>query len=227
MMAVVKRWCRSLIAAHPFVSVVLVHHLRKSASGATGLEMSGSGAMYGAVDSTVIWKARKEAMPSDDEDTETLVFVGEMYGSYRVETRGDAPFSGRWRFDADGGLIVAGVGRQVTASGRAVPGTAKAGVLDVLRGAGTHGISSKSLAEMVGVAEGNVRMQLKRLLDKGVAVKEGGLWFADGLAPHQGADVILPVQPGVEEPVWTTLWTCRRHDEPTGEEWVDPLHRLS
>ena len=214
-MAVVKRWCRSLVTDHPFVSVVLVHHLRKSASGATGLEMSGSGAMYGAVDSTIVWKARKDDAVSDDEygDASPLVLVSEMYGSYRVETRGDPPFSGKWRYDVGTDLLVPAVGRVVSASGRAVPGTAKAGVLDALRGVGTHGTSTRVLAELVGVSEDNVRKQVNRLREKGLAVREGGLWFAEGLAPHQGADVILPV--AVDNPV------------DNYEEWVDPIHRLS
>jgi hypothetical protein len=206
-MAVVKRWCRSLISDFSFLSIVLVHHLRKSAAGSTGLEMSGSGAMYGAVDSTVIWKAKKENEP---EDSEALVFVGEMYGSYRVETRGDAPFTGRWRWDVSDGLIVPGVGRQETASGRAVAGTAVAGVLDALRSCGTLGATPKTIGDMTGVSDTNARVQLNRLSEKGVVVKESGLWYADGFAPFQQPDVILPVGAG---------------DDDDGEVWVDPLHR--
>jgi hypothetical protein len=216
-MAVVKRWCRTLISDFPFVGVVLVHHLRKSASGSTGLEMSGSGAMYGAVDSTVVWRARKDDLPSDDEESGALAFVGEMYGSYRVETRGDAPFTGRWRFDADSESIVTSVGRQVSSSGRAVPGTAKAGVLEALRSLGTHGATTAVVGEMCDISTTNARVQLHRLRDRGSAVQEGGRWFGQGLAPHQGGDVILPVEP-VDEGV---------DNSDDGEGWVDPIHRLS
>jgi hypothetical protein len=213
-MAVVKRWCRSLIAAHGFLSVMLVHHLRKSASGSTGLEMSGSGAMYGAVDSTVIWKARKDEgfdEDSDDEESESgpLVSVSEMFGTYRVETRGDAPFKGRWRFDQTAGLIVPGVGRQVSSSGRALPGTGRAGVLEALRGLGESGGTPRVVGGLVGVSEANARVQLNRLEGLGKVVREGGLRYANGFAPFQRADVILPVE-----------------DVDDDEDWVDPLHRL-
>ena len=211
-MAVVKRWCRSLIADFGFVGIVLVHHLRKSAAGSTGLEMSGSGAMYGAVDSTIIWKAKKEE-GLDDEDSDILVSVSEMYGTYRVESRGEAPFKGRWRFDQTEGRIVAGVGRIETASGRAVPGTAKAGLLEALRGCGTNGTTVKTLGELVDISENNVRAQLARLSERNAAHKERGLWYADGFAPFQRDDVILPL--AAESP-----------DDPDDEVWVDPLHRL-
>jgi hypothetical protein len=202
-MAVVKRWCRTLIADFGFVGILLVHHLRKSANGSTGLEMSGSGAMYGAVDSTIIWKAKKE----DVEDSEVLVSVSEMFGTYRVESRGEAPFIGRWRWDNTSASIVEGAGRVVLPSGRAAPGTGKAALADILRDLGSSGASVRTLAEMLGVSEGNVRVQLGRLAETGKAIKEDGRWFAAGAAPFQSPDVILPVE-----------------DE---EVWVDPLHRLN
>jgi len=215
-MAVVKRWCRSLIADFGFLSIVLVHHLRKSANGSTGLEMSGSGAMYGAVDSTIVWKAKKDDMP--EEDSDTLVFVGEMYGTYRVETRGDAPFSGRWRWDAVETRIVTGVGRQENAAGRALPGTGRAAVIDVLRGVGLNGASTKTVSEMAEVSEDNVRKQLNRLRDDGRAVKEAGYWYADGFAPFQQPDVVLPLTSEEAAPA--------ADDGRDDEVWTDPLHRL-
>jgi len=206
-MAVVKRWCRSLIADFPFLGIVLVHHLRKSASGSTGLEMSGSGAMYGAVDSTIIWKARKEDT-DEDEDSPALVSVSEMFGTYRVESRGEAPFKGRWRYDQSEGRIVSGVGRVETATGRALPGTGRDAVLDVVRGFGVGGGTVKVISEMCGISDDNARTQVKRLERAGKTVYENGLWFADGFAPYQQPDVILPV------------------GDSDDESWTDPIHRV-
>jgi hypothetical protein len=187
----VKTWCRTMMSDFRSLSIVLVHHLRKSADGNTGLEMSGSGAVYGATDSTVIWKAKKETV---DEDSEVLVSVQEMYGSYRVETRGDAPFAGKWRYDMAQGLIVPGVQRVVSAaSGIAVRGTAKAALIDVLSFAERSGASVTFLAQACDVSEANVRAQLSKLAQQNRVVKEGVRWYLDGRAPHQQDDVILPV----------------------------------
>jgi hypothetical protein len=202
----VKTWCRTLMADYRFLSIVLVHHLRKSAEGSTGLEMSGSGAVYGATDSTVIWKAKKETIEDDD----ILVTVAEMYGSYRVESRGDAPFSGKWRYDNSTRLIVPGVKRIETSSGRAVAGTAKASLMEMLVGAGTFGATVEELALTCEVSDSNVRAQLSRMNAQGRVIKEGGRWYAHGRAPHQQADVILPVESPEDD-----------------GEWIDPMHALS
>ena len=140
-----------------------------------------------------------------------------MFGTYRVETRGDAPFIGRWRYDADAELIVPGVGRVETATGRAVPGTGRSAVLEAIVGCGTVGSTVKGIADMVGISEANARVQLNRLEQQGAVVQEAGRRYGAGLAPHQQPNVILPMaEEAGGEPA----------DDPDSEVWVDPLHRL-
>jgi hypothetical protein len=190
---------------------VLVHHLRKSAGndGGDGLDMSGSGAAYAAGDATINWWAKRDFDNDDDDDGETLVKVELRLGGYKVEHRGAASFRGRWSFDPLTKLLSRdrGVRTVATASGsvRAVAGDRTRALLDLLRGAGSSGLTASDLSAAADIEVHAVRKTLYRARDKGDCSFVGTRWYATGWSPGVAPDGLLPV------------------DE---EVWTDPLHKL-
>ena len=145
-----KRWCRRLLGRYEALTVTLVHHLRKSAEGHTGLEMSGSGALYGAVDSTIIWALTKGRVEGTvDQATGTLAQIsGVIGGTVSVETRGGEQFALDWYWDAINEFVRNGKAKEVAP-------------LDVLRNAGADGVV---MADIV-IATGMSRSTIQRVLD--------------------------------------------------------------
>jgi len=218
--SLVKAWCREVLSEQPWVSIVLVHHLRKSAGneGGDGLNMSGSGATYAAGDATVNWWAKRDFADDDDDDGETLVSVPMRLGGYKVEQRGAASFRGRWSFDPLTKLLSRERGVRVvaTASGsvRAVAGDRTKSVLDTLRLAASAGMTVNELHAACDVPNvQNVRTILYRASAKEECSFVDGRWYAKGWSPSVAPDGLMPV---AEE----------RLDDRDDEVWVDPLHRL-
>lgn len=199
----VKEWCRNLLREFPWLSIVLVHHLRKAAEGSTGLEMAGSGATYGAVDSTVVWKMQKrESEVEREEDDDT--FDGEEFsssplavpsaptnGKMNVELRGDAAWWMRWSFNPVTRLfqrdeVRAKVGVTVEAFIRDHPGT-----------------TASIIATETGSSQQAVSAEARRLRARGAIVTVGGTggrgketrYYEKGAAPEELFDDDIAVDP--------------------------------
>jgi hypothetical protein len=222
-MGAVKRWARSLMDEFPFLSVVIVHHLRKSAGydGGDGLDMSGSGAGYAAGDGTVAWSSKRDDVDDDDEldddlDSGRLVRLRPRYGRYKVEPRGGAIFKGKWMFDAEQRLFVRQRGVVIGASGRAEAGTRSRSVIEVVVAAGRGGVTVAGLAEAAGSSTKSVRTMLKRMAVKDAVTESGGRWYARGFAPTEIGGLLDERDARGDDA-----------DGPDdGEVWHDPLHSL-
>lgn len=243
--ALVKAWGRALLTAFPWVAIVLVHHLRKSAGneGGDGLDMSGSGAGYAAGDATVNWWAKREFADDDDDDGETLAQVELRIGGYKVEQRGAGSFRGRWSFNPLTKMIVRerGVRTVPMASGgtRAAAGDRTKSVLDALAALGSVGATVGELHGLTNVPNiQNVRTILYRASAKELCSFVSGRWYARGWSPGVTPDGLLPVDPTAGDFTLEhsadgqTIITphsavSEPPDSPDDDEvWVDPLHRL-
>lgn len=219
---IVKAWCRALLSSFPWVSIVLVHHLRKSAGneGGDGLDMSGSGAAYAAGDATVNWWAKRDFADDDDDDGETLVKVEMRVGGYKVEQRGAASFRGRWSFDPLTKLLSRERGVRVvaTASGgvRAASGDRSKAALDALRLSASAGMTASELALTLDVDVKNVRTILYRARSRGDCSFTNERWYTTGFSPGVAPDGLLPPVAAVEPPP----------PDDSEEVWTDPIHRL-
>lgn len=218
-MGEVKRWARALIDAYPWLSIIIVHHLRKSAGygSGDGLDMSGSGAGYAAGDGTVTWTSKRDDVDDDDDiddaaDNGVLVELKPRYGTYKVEPRGGAIIKGKWMFDAAKLSFVRQRG-VVVKNGRAEPGTRVRSLLDIVIASGVNGITIADLAAASdGVTPENVRTAMKRAEDRSTvtsAIPVGDKvtrWYARGYAPSE--------QPGLLD------------ESEESASFADPLHSL-
>jgi hypothetical protein len=159
----VKAWVRGLLRSD-WLSVVLVHHLRKATEGDTGLEMAGSGATYGAVDSTITWKRDKEKgiEDRDEEDFDgALAEVLPATGKMRVETRGDATWGMRWNFNPLTGLF----------QREPIVLTKAKSVIALARAAGTTGVSPKLIAAELDISPRAASARLGEFASEGALVR--------------------------------------------------------
>jgi hypothetical protein len=200
-MGMIKGWVRSLLNEFKWLSIVLVHHLRKASDGDTGLEMAGSGATYGAVDSTITWKRDKSLFDNrDDEDLNpiaerTIPATGKML----VETRGDATWGMRWNFNPASSLFQ----RELVT----VP--QKDQVLSLITLSGFAGISATVIADETGLGRDSVQARCRDLTRAGTIVTVG-----KGGRGHE----VRYYLPGMEPPTLSV--------DDVDDIGVDPVHGL-
>lgn len=162
-MGEVKQWMRRLLNEFGWLSIVLVHHLRKSAEGDSGLEMAGSGATYGAVDSTITWRRSKDKHVADlDFDDDALAQVLPAEGKVFVETRGDSSWKSAWGYDPTTGLFSTGV-----------PQVAAVKTIESIVAA-YPGVTANIIARETGIARDTVGARLRGLRSAGKVEQVGG-----------------------------------------------------
>ena len=199
-MGLVKRWCRSLLAAFGSLSITLVHHMRKSANSKsadlTGLELAGSGSLYGMVDTTMMWGSNKDSTEGVDPATGALFRARVLRGQFNVESRGDAPVYGRWRL-GEGDIIVRDDDARVVDSlGRGQPNETSNRVLSLLTQRGSQGLTVAEAEDELDMPKSAVRNALLRLRKRDVATttKEGTAdrYYLAGHSPATTDEGLLP-----------------------------------
>jgi hypothetical protein len=179
--APVKAFCRALLTRYPWLTITLVHHVRKSASGDTGAELAGSGATWGMADSTFMWRGHHDTV-----DNGAFKSV-RMYGTYFATTRGDEPAAGGWSFEPASGLMVPRGRVEVSdvESGEVEVEYDKGrnGILAYLADVGAAGTTPAEVADALDMKDGTVRMNLLRLGREDKVVRVDGRYYLPEVNP--------------------------------------------
>jgi len=196
-MAKVKEWCRWLLTHHPFLTLTLVHHLRKGARGDSGLDLSGSGATFGMADSVLLWKGHHEKGPLFEGDSKLL-------GTWTSTTRGDAELSGAWAFDPSG-VLVPRAGKVVVASDPEADDdviqyqASERGLLQVIEDAGRSGVTVREAADYIKRGDDWVRSVARRLQGKDKVLFIDSRYYVSGQSPSEAGGLLdtpdLPSNP--------------------------------
>jgi len=172
-------------AALPNLTLVVVHHARKAQRGGSagpqdGEEMSGSGAIYAAADTTMVWRSSKRF--HEVEDDGSLINAGVMTGKATVESKSGPSWKFGWTYDDSSGAFVNGeakpIGDGLTTEQRAIV----AGMAALNEGAGqSRSWTAAAIGAQVGKEPENVRSTLHRLAEKpdSPVVVDGSLFALD------------------------------------------------